>query len=221
MPWVRRIELVNEYGNIRARGTKDGVLALSAMIQKKNSDSHQIRFDIDDADEVVKIRVVYDGKQEDTIKAKGKRRGDVTIYVPEGVSLNARTHTGLLEVKGLGDVSLETFSGRVFCRVDGLPKVKTYQGDIKAVLKGTAWEQPALLSSTLGTIEVVFPPKASLDVEAVTRGEITTDYSVTIEKEKSGLKRARARLGDGGQAVHITNETGIIKILEGNWDVDR
>ena len=143
--------------------------------------------------------------------------GGSFIYVPKGVSFHGKTHAGLLEVKGLGDVELETFSGRVYCRVDGHAAVKTYQGDIKALLKSATWAQPPLFASTLGTIEIQLPPAASVDVEALTRGEISTDFSLTIEDAGNGLKRALAHTGEGGQKVHLTNQSGAVKILQGRW----
>ncbi len=218
IPMGTAIELVNEYGDVRARGTDESKLALSAMIQKQQGDAHQVRFDIREEGDKVLLKVVYDGPDEETIKGKGKRRGDVTIFVPKGASFKARTTAGLLEVKGLGDVDLETHSGRVYCRVSGHVRVKTHQGDVRAVLKDSKWEEPPVFESSLGTLEVQLPPSASLNVEAVTRGEITTDYSLTIEEAKPGLKRARIKIGEGGQTLHLTNSTGAIKILKGRWD---
>lgn len=214
------IELVNEYGDIRVRGTNEMMLYLSAMVQSDSGDSVKIEFDIQQTEGRVQIHTVYPGSDDQTLKQGGLRRSDVTLFVPFGSPFEARTGKGLIEAKGLkSDVTLRSHSGRIFFRTEGRAQVSTYQGDIVGVLRRVDESQPSQLESVIGSISVTLPKDANLDVQIETRGQITTDYSLTIVEDKAGVKHAKAQIGRGGQVLKLVNKTGPVKVLKGQWDV--
>ncbi len=215
------VEIYNEYGDVRTRGAGDNLLAVSAMVQKQKGDEHQLKFDVERTPERLVLRVVYGGDDADTIKGRGKRRADVTVFVPFGRPFKVRTHNGLIEAKGLkSDVDFETFGGKVFCRIEGSARIKTQQAPILAVLKKAEWKNAPVLESVLGEVAVQLPSNANVVVKAVTSGEITTDYSLTIKKEPKGKKHALVEIGKGTYPLYINNNTGNVKILEGKWVVE-
>ena len=214
------IEVHNPYGDIRSRGTDDGILAISAMVQSKKGDDHKIEFDIVESSEGIVVNVIYKGREEDTIKKNGQRRADVTVYVPGGSPFTVSTFKGYLEAKGLkSDVDAYSERGKIFLRTNGHIKAKTRQGDIKAVVKEAVWKRPLAFESVLGVIEVQVPSHAGGMAIAKTGGHITSDYSIEIKHAKgSKMKTGRARLGEGNQEIHLTNHQGDIKIIRGLWD---
>ena len=214
------VEVHNPYGDIRSRGTDDGKLALSAMVQSHKDDEHKVEFDIQEKDGAVIVNVIYKGKEEDTVKKNGLRRADVTVYVPDGSPYTVSTFKGLLEAKGLKcDVDASSDRGKIFLRLNGHITAKNRQGHIKAVIKEAVWKKPMVFESVLGNIEVHLPSQAGGMATAKTRGHITTDYSIDIEHTKgSKLKVGKARLGDGKQELLLTNHQGDIKIVRGLWD---
>lgn len=214
------VEIHNEYGDIRTRGAEGDILAVSAMVQKHKDDQHQLKFEVERSENHLVLRVVYAGDDAGTIKGRGKRRADVTVFLPYGRPLKVRTHKGLIEAKGLkSDVDFETFAGKVFCRIEGSLKIKTHQGPITAILMKAEWKDAPVLESILGNITLQLPREANVTVKASTSGEITTDYSLTIKKEPKGRKHAVARIGKGTYPLYINNNSGNVKILEGKWDV--
>lgn len=216
------IEVHNPYGDVRSRGTDDGKLAISGMVQKHKDDDQRIEFDIQETPEKIVINLIFQGDDELTYKKKGLRRADVTVYIPFGSPFRVSTLKGLLEVKGLkSDVDAYSERGKIFARINGHLIAKTRQGDITAVLKEAVWTRPIEIESILGEITVQLPANAGGIAIATTGGEITTDYSIEI-KHSAGttVKTGTARLGEGNQELRLTNHQGNIKILQGRWDVE-
>ena len=218
----KTIEIHNPYGDVRARGGQDRTAAVSAMIQYRIGDAHKMTFQTEESEQKLVLRVVYAGPVEDTIKAGGKRRADVTIFVPPGCPYAVRTHKGLIEVKGVKDaVDLESFSGNIFFRNEGHARAKTHQGKITAIFIKPVWEETAVLESVIGDISLQLPQDANVTVHAQTAGILATDYSITIKKDTHQIKHGQTVIGEGTYRMEVLSKTGQIQILEGKWDLDR
>lgn len=215
------LEVINEYGQIRARGTADQTVEIVANVQKEKGDPHLIYFKDRKEDGKLVIEVVYQGDDEGTVKKNGKRRLDLTVFVPTSSLFVGKTFKELLDVRGIGDADLYSERGKVFLRNKGHAKIVTRQGDIRAVLRKLGWEKPIHLESTVGNIEVELPREAQFKAVATTRGRFSTDYSVQIETdEKDWMKTATVTFGESSDELVLKNENGAISLLRGRWSIN-
>ena len=215
------VELTNEYGEIRARGTVDQTVEIVANVQKAKGDQQLIFFRTREEEGKLVIEVVYEGDDEDTVRKSGKRRLDMTIYVPKTSLFVARTFKGQIDARGLGDADLYSERGKVFLRNKGHAKIVTRQGNIRAVLRKVDWDKPVHVESVVGNLEVELPREADFSVVATTMGRLTTDYSVDIKtNETSWMKTVRATVGSGKNEIVLRNQNGAIGLLRGRWSTE-
>jgi hypothetical protein len=89
------------------------------------------------------------------------------------------------------------------------------RGTISATLRPTGWSRTPELRTEAGDIALYLPGAAAARVEATTAGEITTDYSLTIERSGGGaVKHALAVVGGGGPAAYLKSDSGNLKLLQ-------
>ncbi|MDJ0840519.1 MAG: DUF4097 family beta strand repeat-containing protein [Acidobacteriota bacterium] len=215
------IEIVNEYGDIRIRshGLPNQV-EIIANSQRVKTDERMITLEPREVNGGWVINVVYKGKDEDTVKKRGKRRLDLTLLVPQGSPLTAKTFKGLLEAKGL-DAHADLYSerGKIFLRTKSSARVGSRQGNIRTVFQTVKWAQASEFYSILGNIEVELPADASLKVTAATAGHITSDYSMEIQRDRNTfVKNAKITIDDGKHQLNIDNKEGDVRIIEGRWN---
>ena len=215
------VEVYNEYGDVRARSAPDQIFAYSAMIQKYSADAKTFDFQVEHQADKLVLRVVYPGGDADTVKGAGKRRADVTVFVPKNSRYQVRTEKGFIEAKGIhGDVDLASKVGKIFVRSEGHVTASTGQGDITAYLLNTRWTKPFLFETQIGAISVHLPKDASITVQAETAGELSTDYSIEIKRDEiSRVKFGTAKIGAGKHRLNLKSKQGAIKINQGLWDV--
>ena len=72
------------------------------------------------------------------------------------------------------------------------------------------------LEVSLGPCATKPPPVSGAGAEArlETRGSLTTDYSLTVERVGPLSKRAGARIGGGGPEIRLNSLTGDLRLLE-------
>lgn len=213
------IEIHNHYGDVRIRGKKDITVDITAHTQKHKNDKHLIAITHKREQNKLVIQVAYAGNDQDTFKKSGKRRLDMAVFIPEGSPLTVRTHKGLIQARGIvGDVDYFSERGNIYSKNKGHVVIGSRQGDITAALLDTTWKKPAKIESQLGDIEVHLPLGPSLSVNARTAGQITTDYSLTIDhKPKSIEKLAKVKIGKGEHVLSLINKKGAVKILKMAW----
>lgn len=143
-----------------------------------------------------------------------KRRIDVGLTVPEGLELDVETSDGLIEldrartmarlVSDRGDISYKGIAS-VFAHSE--------RGKVVAMLYETGAGRRADLSTLTGDIRCILLEGARANVTLETRGTVTTDYSVEIEREPgSPLKRGRIRLGNDGTTIVLESQNGGIRL---------
>jgi len=215
------VQLVNEYGEIRARGTKDQTVEIIANVQKKSDDSQIIYFKNRKEDGKLIIEAVFEGDDEDTVKVNGKRRLDMTIYIPKTSLFVGKTFKEQIDARGLGDADLYSERGKVFLRNKGTVKIVTRQGNIRSVVRKLNLEKPIHLESTIGNVEVELPREAQIKAVARTMGHFTTDYSATIKTdENTWMKTATVTFGEPTDELVLENKNGSISLLRGRWSID-
>ncbi|MCP4664351.1 MAG: hypothetical protein GY856_53890 [bacterium] len=213
------VEIRNDYGDVRCRVTDQSELYVVANIQRHQDDPRKAEVRIGEEGERITIEVVYPPPGDD--EAAGitaemeKRRADVSVLLPEGPRLAVETTDGLIEVKGLRTpLDASSRNGRMVVRTASTVRARSEHGALEVTFRTTDWDEPSSLLSDTGDIAVWLPPEAAILVEAETLGELSTDYSIEIERRGPADKKfAVARIGEGGGRLALRSEKGRIRVL--------
>jgi len=213
------IEIRNLHGDLRVRPVDEEEVSWSAMIQRHADDP--LRADIQTSGEGSTFRIevrypeVESFEPADQPESWNKRRVDMTLFVPAKRQLIIETARGLIEVKGLDrGVSARSQSGDIVLSTAGPVTAFTERGSITAQFSATDWESAVQLETLTGAITVTLPPTADTTVTMTTSGELTTDFSLTIDQQPgSERKTARATTGKGESELSMTSSRGNLKLL--------
>ncbi len=229
------VAIVNLHGDLRVRKGTGGELYLLAVIQRHNDDPRRAEVATEAAAGETRLEVRYPkvpdtetgevspgeaasrvGVRQDIPEAWKKRRVDLTVFVPAGARVTARTSTGLVELKGLtGDVEATSDSGDLRIRTAGGVLARTQHGDVLAQFRRTDWSGNSEIETLTGNIRVELPHGGRADVHIETRGEITTDYSIEIRRrDGSLLKLGTAKIGEDGGRLVLKSNRGAIRLIE-------
>ena len=212
------VRVVNEFGDVRTRPAEDGRVDVSAVIQKRTDRADEPDIAIVASPGELLVEVRFPGAAIDPRLlepgVRSDRRVDVVVFLPLRAQLHARTMDGLLEARGLGaDAVLETRNGDVAVITSASVEARTVHGKIAAVFRDTNWTRRARLETLTGDISVELPQRIGVSAQISTRGEITTDYSIEIDRDGL-LRTARAEIGSGQQELIILSNKGGVKLLE-------
>lgn len=213
------IEVRNFHGDVRIRPADEEEIFLSAMIQRHVDDPLRAEIDTTREDATFRVEVRYpdvgDFDPAEHPEAWSKRRVDLTVYVPAKRPLTVETLRGLVEIKGLNHgITARSTSGDIVLATAGHATAKTERGSITARFADTDWESAVELETLTGSIAVTLPPSADVTATLATSGELTTDFSLTVEHPaESQHKTASARIGKGSSELSITSKRGSLKLL--------
>jgi hypothetical protein len=210
------IEVSNPWGDIAVRGSASQEVYLLANTQRHRDDPRAFDLQASPTSGVFTIHVGFEeGEGGEAPSAWSRRRTDITVFVPASASTRFSTDSGTLEVRGTrGPVRVLSTSGDLRLRVHGAVTARTEHGDVLAQFLATDWKQPVEISTRTGDIRVEMPRGGRADVTIETRGPITSDYSMKIERaEGAQLKRAKVDAG-GGQTISLHSHRGAIQILQ-------
>jgi len=217
------VEVRNDYGDVRCRVTEQSELLVVANIQRHQDDPRKAEVRIAEDGERIIIEVVYPdagGDEAAAITAEmERRRADVAVLLPERPRLAVETTDGLIEIKGLKE-SLDASSrqGRIVVRTSATVRARNEHGPLEVTFLTTDWDEPSSLLSQTGDITVWLPPDAAVLVEAETLGELSTDYSIEIERRGTAEKKfAVARIGQGGGRLALRSEKGRVRLLRNRF----
>lgn len=213
------IRVENPWGRIYARfGGYEPKAEILATEQRLDKDVPRLTVDRLRSGDELHVVVRASNRPEGTSGARGERRDriDLVVFVPEGISLTARTDSDLIAVKGVrGDVRLTSVRGDIDVRkVQGAVNASTARGDIYVAFEN-ATDQTQELTTETGDIEAQLWEDAARSVSLATSGEISTDFSLTIEHrrfEEPG-KIARATVGGGGPQLSLYSKRGHLKLM--------
>lgn len=143
-------------------------------------------------------------------EAWAKRRIDVALLVPVGLELRIETGDGLIEVeKVAARANLISEHGEIAYDGTGDLVAHSERGSLRALLRQTGDAHTVTLSTLTGDIRCTLLEGANARVALTTRGPITTDYSLDIDREAgSPLKKARALIGKGGSSIKLESHSG-------------
>jgi hypothetical protein len=210
---IRTIEVRNDFGDIRARLAPDRRLDMLAVVQRLDPGPDGVGFTVERRGSVVALTVAYPpGRVKDAVPDPPKAsydRLDLTIFVPEGVTLGAHTLRGMVEVRGLkSDVRAATRDGVIRVATTGSVQARTEEGEITASLDRSQGTGPLVLQSVSGPIQVILAPGPAVDVEVLTTGRVTSDFDL---KDEKGHRVAR-RHGGPPRTLLISSQTGPVEL---------
>lgn len=148
-------------------------------------------------------------------KAWAKRRIDVGILLPAGLLLDIETADGLLDAEDIqAPVEFKSLGGDIAYKGTGSITAYSKSGDIRArIMKTADPEQVIDLSTLTGGIRTIFLEGASAQVNIATRGQITTDFSIEIDRKAgSALKNGKVMIGNGESKVRLESNNGSIRV---------
>jgi len=209
------IRIVNLRGGVTLRAGETDLVVVSTVSQRHGDDPRtpEVRVEELPGGLAVDVDFADDPKIEERAEWL-KRRVDLGVAVPEGVTVSIRTADGDIEVKDLeGSADLATTSGKITFKGPGGIQARSDSGEVFAQLRRSNWPEPVAIETTTGEIRAELLEGANATAEIETRGPITTDFTVVIERKPgSMLKRGVATIGGGGQELRLTSYSGPIRL---------
>ena len=215
---VETIEVHNDFGDLRVRPSDDGQVHLSASIQRHEDDPRRAKIGHNQAGVALKIHVDYpavdspipEGKE----KSWGRRRVDVTLFVPIEAELVVVTERGLVEAKGLENpIEARSEWGDIVLSTQGPVVAYSGRGDIDVKFGAAEWTSPARLETLTGSISVVLPADSDVLVEMETRGQLTTDFTLQVAHHPaSALKTGTAVIGEASSELYLSSDRGNLSL---------
>jgi hypothetical protein len=214
------VAVENSFGDVRVRGLPSNDYEVLVVAQRHADDPRRAQVVAEERDGTLHIEVQYpDEPPAEIPEAWRKRRVDLTVLVPAAATLELETRLGTIQAKGLeGDVEATSHTGNVQIVTAGRIRARSDHGKVQAEFRGTGWQRQPVLETLTGDIRVLLPRGARLQALVETRGEITTDYTIRIDRVAGSLlKRGEALIGGGGPELVLKSERGAVKLLESTW----
>jgi hypothetical protein len=216
-----RVSVDNPYGNIYARfGGYENEVEILASIQRIDNGRPplQVRRTVVEGGLTIVVEPA-EADTPDTPDSLDERRDriDLVIFVPQGLTLDARTQKDMIEAKGLkGDIKASSVQGDINIRsITGRVDAESSRGRIYAGLESNVTQEHQHFSTVTGEIEIHLWEDAVMQVDLATSGEISTDFTLRIEHrrfEEPG-KFGYATLGEGGPRLTLQSKRGRIRLL--------
>lgn len=211
-----KLRIVNLLGNVVLRVSEGSEVVVSSVAQSHQEDPSTPEVKTSKGPDGLTLEVGFSpppGGGEPRPEWS-RRRVDLGVVVPKALAVSIRTGEGTIEVKGLaGTADLETVTGEINYRGTGGLQARSASGEIFAQLRASGWPDPVEITTANGDIRAQLLEGAAAKVEIETRGPITTDYSIAIERQAGQrLKTGRATVGPGGQAVRLKSHSGAVRL---------
>lgn len=130
------------------------------------------------------------------------------LRVPRRTSLDLGTvNDGEISVRGVeGELELSNTNGGIEARdIAGSVVAETTNGNVVVTFKSIASGKPMAFSTFNGNVDVTFPPQLAANLRMRSdRGEILTDFAVTVEDAPPRINRDSER---GSFRIEVENET--------------
>jgi hypothetical protein len=217
---VTRLEVRNDFGDVRARRAGDRRIEASALVQRLDADPAGVGFTVERHGPVVALVVAYPpGRVRDADPNPPKDsydRLDLVVFVPEGVALQAETLRGRIEIRGLkSDIEASTLDGPLSVVTTGTVRARSATGAITAVVEPAALahpeQGPMLFESGTGAITVTVPERAPIDLRAETSGPLSSE--IRMRRKEGPRTRAWKASGHSRRLVLVRSDAGAIQVL--------
>ncbi len=213
---AKSVSLDNTWGDIRVRTLDKNEAYLLINAQRHKDDPREMEVKVVEEEGRLTLKLHYpEGGVEEIPEAWSKRRIDATLMIPAATEANLKTDKGLLEARGLsGAVEAESSRGEIRMRAKGAVRATNEHGRIYIQYLKTGWDRPSALETVTGNIRVEFPQGGRAEVDLETRGEITTDYSIAMDREDGKqLKKGKVSVAEGGNTLSLKSNRGAIALI--------
>jgi hypothetical protein len=165
------------------------------------------------------LRHDIDSCEEDGIHSGRQRNydrdvsADLTIQVPRGAHVRARTVNGGVRAEGVsGEIEASTVNGGVNVTTSGGPvSATTVNGSVRAEI-GTATREVMRFRTVNGSVDISLPGQTAADLDISTvNGGINTEFPITVTG-RWGPKHARGRINGGGETISISTVNGSVRL---------
>ena len=213
---VSRILVRNDYGDVRARFAGDGIVFVSAVIQRLGS-APDIGVNVERHGDALAVTVVSPPGRSAVAEERPAKtavdRADLVIYVPEGAALEAASLRGIVEARGLkGRVDAETQDGDIRLDAAGPIRARSGEGNVTVVL-GAASARTTLLETTSGALWLSLAAGSDYRLQVESGGVVTSQ--VALKEEEAAPHRRLGAVGGAGRVpVIVRSETGAVEIVE-------
>jgi hypothetical protein len=217
---ITAVEIRNDFGDIRVRGTGDRTLDASMVVQRLDGNGDKVGFTVERRGGVVALVAAYPpGRVRDSDPHPPKAsydRLDLVIFVPKGVTLRAHTLRGRVEVRGLeSDVEASTLDEPLFVRTAGAVQARTGGGALTVLLDREALAAagpPMVLQSDTGPIELWLPARGTPDLRVETGGTLDAPRLVLRRSRAGGRTRAALGTAAAARAVVVSSRSGRVTV---------
>ena len=205
-------------GNVQVKTGDTDRVQVTALAQHHADDPRkpEIQFVPKAAGAAQDLRVEFAHLEVEEQEAWAKRRIDIGLLLPQGTAFEIETTDGSIETKGVtAPATLTTKSGEILCKKSGGNlTARSERGEIRVILQRTGPGHAVQLSSLTGEIWATLLEGARAEIGLETRGPITTDYSIEIDRKAgSPFKKGRVQIGlEGGSQVQIKSHSGSIRL---------
>ncbi|MCW9015465.1 MAG: DUF4097 family beta strand repeat-containing protein, partial [Kangiellaceae bacterium] len=221
VPRNNKVVVINSYGNITTRNTKQGNIEISGIIQRVGPEAPAPDVNISDNDGVTLIEVVYDQPTTDKY-ANRIGRMDIGIYVPKGVSVDMKTTFGDIKAKKhASNLTATSTSGKIKLATKGTIIASSESGSINVNL--LPWEarlfEPANkqkvyeLHTRNGEIKAYFEANANLAITA-SSGKNVSSSNAEFQNiiNASSVPQFETTLGNGQRILKAISVYGSVQL---------
>ena len=207
-------------GDVRVKTAETDRVQVTALAQHHAEDPRKpaIRADAIDSGSLqgsLRLSIDFAKLEIAEREAWAKRRIDVGLLIPKGLEVEIETADGLIDVAdAMAPARLTSLGGEISYKGSGSLTARSERGAVDVLIRQTGADQKLHLSSLTGDLSCTFLEGAEAQVSLSTRGPVTTDYSVTLERETgSPLKQGAVQIGSGGgSAVKLESHSGGIRL---------
>ena len=212
------VRVVNPHGEIRVRAHHKPEIFVLYNAQRHRDDAIGPEVEINHKPDSVEVTTHFEPHKGEVPESFKKRRIDLTVFVPATTPLHLESDSGLLETRGMkGELNMTSTWGDMRTRHAGPLNMKSQYGSLQAMLQDTRWSKDSRIETLTGDILVFVAKNGSLEVEMESHDSFATDFSLTVEKNpETGLKSAKATLGENGKMLFLKTARGQISLLESN-----
>lgn len=210
------VEFRNPWGEIRVKKGDRPECYLKVAVQRHEDDPRPWTLDMSSTDQGLVVEAKFTDNLEVMVPSSwDRRRMDAVLVLPSSLDLRLETLDGKIVIKGWkGALQLKSRDGDINLRTHGPVVAESRQGTLRTLFLGTQWATTSRFETSAGLIRVELPRGGSAEVELETRGELTSDYSLQINRpEGQSLKKARSRVGRSGPKLVLKSHQGAIKLL--------
>ena len=220
------IEVKGINGDIEAMVASGNQVEVTAVKKEgRRGDPDDVTFEVLQHNDGVTICVMYPsepGERENECRQGGRGHMSVhdndtevrlTVRVPAGVNLVARTVNGSIDTGPLGgDVRAYTVNGGIEIAASGYAQAKTVNGSIRASMGRADWSGDLEFETVNGSITLELPADINARVEASTvNGDMYPDFPLTLQG-RWGPRQLRGTIGEGGRTLHLSTVNGGISL---------